>query len=79
MAVGANCKPNAVVLREKLDDSLPSLPRPPHWISQLNGLDPELYLRTVLALVADHSFNRIDELLPWKLASSLQIHSAQAA
>jgi transposase len=47
--------------------------------AKLNGLDPELYLRTVLARIADHPITQIQDLMPWNLAASLQTHSSRAA
>ncbi len=35
---------------------------------KLNGVEPEAYLRHVLATTADHPINKITELLPWNLS-----------
>lgn len=39
--------------------------------AKLNGVDPEAYLRHLLAHVGQHPINRIHELLPWSAAVKL--------
>ncbi|KJS37544.1 MAG: hypothetical protein VR70_12260 [Rhodospirillaceae bacterium BRH_c57] len=35
--------------------------------AKLNGVNPQVYLTTVLTRIADHPINRIGELLPWNI------------
>ena len=37
--------------------------------AKLNGVDPEAWLRHVLAHIADHPANRVDEFLPWRFVA----------
>jgi hypothetical protein len=40
-------------------------------VGQLNGIDPEAYLRNVLTHIADHPSNRVDNLFPWNLTTQV--------
>lgn len=45
--------------------------------AKLNDIDPEAYLRFVLARIADYPVNRVAELLPWAVADQLANDSAE--
>ena len=45
---------------------------------KLGGIDPFAWLRDILARIADHPINRLDELLPWNWAAAGQGQSRAA-
>jgi hypothetical protein len=46
--------------------------------AQLNGLDPQAYLREVFERIAQHPINRIEDLLPWNIAAKPEVHKLAA-
>jgi len=46
---------------------------------RLHGIDPHHYLRHVLERIAEHPINRIEELLPWRVAVLLPLALSRAA
>ena len=47
--------------------------------AMLNGVEPYVYLRHVLERIAEQPINRVDELLPWHVATQLDRPLRQAA
>jgi transposase len=44
--------------------------------AKLNGVDPEAWLRHVLAHIADHPVNKVDDFLPWNCIGQLSSTSS---
>lgn len=39
--------------------------------AKLNGIDPEAYLRYVISHIGNHPINKVNQLLPWRIADKL--------
>jgi hypothetical protein len=46
---------------------------------RLNGIDPHAYLRHVLERIPAYPINRIEDLLPWRVAPQLPLALSRAA
>lgn len=47
--------------------------------ARLNGLDPEAFLRFVIARIADYPVNRVSDLLPWNVAAQIAQSANQSS
>ena len=47
--------------------------------AKMNGIDPQAWLADVLARIADHPANALDELLPWNWRPAAGVAVSQAA
>lgn len=80
----ATCLPHALDLRKRTrsSDTARRARRCdllPHPLGQLDRIDSEHSLRTVLARIAEHPISRIVDLLAWSLAERRPDHTSQAA
>lgn len=47
--------------------------------AKLNDVDPQAWLADVLARIAEHPVQKLDELMPWNWRNSNAVHDAMAA